>query len=132
MIYEALIWTAPSKGPGHVQEGDVVDLRPMGEAAGLGLAEVGLVVSVRLAGLEPRDVPGFKAPLPGHKKRLNVPLARLQQRRPDFDLARARNPRDAYQPFQPVDSNGLFVEAKAHPALPAAGLVRDKKTGKDL
>ena len=63
------------------------------------------------------------------KKRFNIPLQRLKNQFPAFDLVRARDPLDDYQPFIPFDEDDFrYLEGPALRPFALWGLVVDKKT----
>ena len=64
------------------------------------------------------------------KRRFCIPLERLKQVFPDFDIAKARDKNVIYQPFLPVDEDNLSrLPLKVKP-LSVHGLVFDKVFGK--
>lgn len=113
----------------RVLEGDIVEVRR--PQLGIGRREASEFLWLRLTGPEVDELAGFKRSLVEadttfDKRRFCIPFDRL----PPVDLARVRDPNDAYQPFLPVDfDSGLFLEGAAAAPLSVAGRVFDKSTG---
>jgi len=132
-----------SKIPEHIQEGDVVAVRPA--QVGIGMKEAGLWLWLLIDGLEesqytpltdpvyePFDPTGIYKPRSAYpvfdKRRFCIPLARIKQLIPTFDLDRARDPNDPYQPFYAMDEdNNLWLTDQT--PWQAEGLIFDKETG---
>ncbi len=65
------------------------------------------------------------------KRRYCIPLRTLKEYFPDFDIDRAKNPNDIYQPFMILDEDNLTYLAPRKP-FRVEGLVFDKVTGNYL
>lgn len=112
--------------------GDVIECRPPG--VGLGWMEMSRFLWLRVEGLEENDAGMLHQPREGwEKRRYQIPLARLAAIVPGFNVARATDLADIYQPFLPVDEEtGRFLEGVAVPPLPVEGLIFDVVTGRFL
>lgn len=115
--------------------GDIIEVRlPRGE---IGTLERQVFLWLRIYGLDLGDMSQLKTPhfsndeLPERqfdKRMYSIPLARLKQVMPSFDMERARDPEDLYQPFFVLDeTTGRFV-ANGQAPLPVQGLILDKRT----
>lgn len=119
---------------GHERKlaGDIIACRVPG--SGIGTAEAHSYLWLRVEGLEEnvcarltdRVEEGGAA---FDKRRYCIPLERLQAVVPTFDIARALDPLDLYQPFLVVDEDGPYTFLTMTPPLAAEGLIFDKVTG---
>ena len=68
------------------------------------------------------------------KRRYFIPLQRLKKIKPDFDIARAMDTNDSYQPFMVVDfaDSGFFRYLASDKPLSVHGLIFDKIRGEYL
>jgi len=128
------------KAPEHIQEGDLVTVRP--PTAGIGMKEAKLWLWILVDGVgsimldaavyEPYDPTGIYKPRSNYirydKRRYCAPLARIKQLYPALDLDRARDPGDAYQPFYTLDEDSNLWLTD-HTPYAAEGLVFDKVKG---
>lgn len=130
-----------ASGHERVQEGDIVTIRrPLGY---IGTKESSLFIWLRIEGEDTSVMEAFRHPefLPDtdtrsdsfgdplvyyDKKRFRIPLERLKEILPRFDLDRARDPLDDYQPFLPIDEDDFHHLDSPAPAYTFWGLVFDK------
>lgn len=122
---------------GHERKlaGDIIGMRPITapQAGKVGSGEQHRYLWLRLTGLEENDWPQLMESLDGFdKRRYCIPLSRLAQRVPGFDVAQAMNPAVAYQPFCLVDEDSPFPFLTTHRPLDVHGLVFDKAIGRYL
>lgn len=119
-----------SAGHERLQEGDIVECRPPSDA--VGRLEMSRFLWLRLSGLEGGQYAALSTGVEGfEKRRYRIPLERLAAVWPGFDVARARDPVEVYQPCLGLDEDtGRYVWAAA--PLEAAGLVQDVVTGEYL
>lgn len=126
---------------GHERKivGDIIAIRK--PSAGIGMAEMKRFLWLRVEGLEENEF-GTLTMLeseeggPGEdltsydKRRYCIPLERLKALYPDFDINRALDSDDIYQPFLPVDEDGpaLYLTSSVVAPLSVEGLVFDKRT----
>ena len=111
-----------------VKEGDIVAVRP--PSRGVGLKEMHDFIWLRVEGYDWHTDAGWLTERGNGKKRKHrIPLTALLARAAGlgvaFDATRVRNPADAYQPFLPVDANGVF-QTPVVTSFPKAGLIFDK------
>jgi hypothetical protein len=117
----------------HYREGDVIlEREPLGR---IGAKEARNFVWV-LASF-PDDVEHVSARVNASdvildKARFNLSVGTLQAALPTFDISRARDPNDVYQPFLPVSSRagGSFVFGTPTQTLNLAGRIHDKQLGR--
>lgn len=109
-IYEVAIAARTFDGPGRAQEGDIILARePLGEIGKFEQEDyIWLLLESDLSTDE------LMAPGATGKRRYSINLATLQGGA--VNLARARNPRDTYQPFFTVNP----IDGRATPTQPAA------------
>lgn len=131
MIYELAIQAFDYPEPDRAKAGDVIVARP---ATGkIGKEELtqfiwitmDVVNPVVLEGLMefPSDVEGRT--IPGKWRKFSIPLLRLKQLNASFDLKRAADPRDAYQPFVNISGSQMTVKE----SVPYDQTILDKDTG---
>ena len=118
------------------KEGDIITVRPTG--TGIGTKEAKIYLWLRLEGLadraafddlgsplfEPDEATGLKY----DKRRYCIPMERILIVEPTFDVDRARDEADLYQPFMVVDVED-FTYVTVDPPLQTSGLVYDKVIG---
>jgi hypothetical protein len=120
-------------------EGDIITSRR--EIGGVGTLEAQKYLWILVDGLEENDLyalhqtlfdgdPAGDDPVNEiEKRRFRIALADLALRDPDFDVERARDPLDIYQPYLQLDSDDfIFIPSSVLP-FDAQGLVWDKSTG---
>lgn len=131
MIYEIAIQAFDYPDPDRAKAGDIIVVRPAvgvigkEEQTGIIWITVDVTNPVVLEGLMefPTDVQGRV--IAGSWRKFAIPLLRLKQLNASFDLKRAADPRDAYQPFVQIDGTRMTV--KEH--IPYDQTVIDKETG---
>ena len=131
MIYELAIQAFDYPEPDRAKAGDIIVCRPA--TGSIGKEEmtslIWLTIDVTnesvLSGLMefPTDVQGRV--IGGAWRKFAIPLLRLKQLNASFDLKRAADPMDAYQPFINVDGGRVVV--KEH--IPYDQSIVDKETG---
>ena len=108
--------------------GDIIALRR--PATAVGSAEMSSYLWLRIEGLEENDMARLTDPIDGFdKRRYCIPFGRLAAIAPDFNVARAKDLNDKYQPFLNVDEETPFRFLTARRALNVHGLIFDKQTG---
>lgn len=121
----------PVDPSGHERslEGDIITARS--PTAGIGRLEMHGHLWLHLEGCEENDR-WLTEPCVGYqKRRYQIPLPRLAELFPWFDLARARDIAEVYQPFLLVDEDtGLYV-IRGRP-LDLHGIVFDTETRRYL
>lgn len=117
--------------------GDIVAVRQPHYA--IGAKERAAYVWLRLEGLEENEMARLADVLVEtedgpvfDKRRYCVPLDRLAEVLPGFDVGRARDTADTYQPFYNLDEETGTWLALQVPPLDVHGLVFDKLTGEYL
>ena len=139
---------ALASGAERSQEGDIIEVRAPND--GIGLSEARTLLWLRFEGLEDweygllkdlwteplmilRDDRVDQYPPVFDKRRYCIPLERLKGVAPFFDLARARDGADPYQPFLPIDTDDddirfqhVYFPGMARPPLRIEGLIYDK------
>lgn len=121
---------------GHERKltGDIIAVRPPN--MGIGLMEGHRYLWLRLDSWEEEQTGQLtmsvqEGDVAYEKRRYQIPLERLKAIVPAFDVDRALDPTDPYQPFLSVDlETGLFLSAA--PPLDIHGLVLDVVTGEYL
>lgn len=126
------------------QAGDIISVSRYVSGGGMGKKTPGLVLSVLLEGGEENFMSRLNIPLGDDlsdadlhtaiydKRRYCIPFERLAQVVPGFNVVRARDCVDNYQPFRLIDQNDRrFCGADARP-LSIYGLVFDKVFGRYL
>lgn len=122
---------------GHERKltGDIVGIRP--PDVGVGRKEMKRFLWLRVEGLEELEFQGLAGPLAFSKTevydkcRYCVPLKRLKEVDPDFDIEKALDPDLTYQPYLLTDEEtGLFLATA--PVFSVHGLIFDKLTGEYL
>lgn len=119
------------------QAGDIIGIRkPLGA---IGSGEMHRFLWLWLEGLEENEMTRLTEPLyaiPGDdtsqqfdKRRYSIPLARLQAVVPSFNIARALDVTDMYQPFLLPDLESPFPHLTTPRPLDVHGLVFDKSVG---
>lgn len=116
-------------------EGDIVAVRNVSN--GIGSGETKKFIWLRVEGLEKLEMDVLIEPLTEEpfetiydKRRYCIPLERLQKFVPTFDINRAKDATDIYQPFLNIDEdNFLYLEGTESKTLRIEGLVFDKVTG---
>ena len=79
-----------------------------------------------MVGLNQPNYPGEEPDLRYDKRRYAVPLERLAELDPTFDIDRAKDLNDVYQPYIPLDGDdGTFLSE--HSPFQAEGLIWDKE-----
>jgi hypothetical protein len=133
----ALESVADTDGGERKKEGDIIAVRPTG--IGIGAKEASRYLWFRIDGLvtraeyeqlasllfEPDDP---ESGVRYDKRRYCVPLARLEIIDPSFDIGRARDTEDIYQPYMMVDPETLEY-LTVDPPFDVSGLVYDKVVG---
>lgn len=123
-------------GGERMKEGDIIVLRP--QATGIGSKETKIFLWLRLEGLftriefdplkesiyEPDEDTGVRY----DKRRYCIPFARLQIVDPSFDINRARDSADLYQPYLVTDAED-YTFVSTNPPFQVSGLVYDKAVG---
>lgn len=117
--------------------GDIIALRRPG--VGIGRLEGQTLLWLRLTGLEDSEMRKLKSQLVVagvaqrfDKRRYCIPLHRIAQRIPSFDVARALNLSEWYQPFLMADEDPPYQFLTTTPAFRVEGLVFDKVRGEYL
>ena len=111
--------------------GDIIGIRR--PALGIGSAERSRYIWLRLEGLEENEMWLLTELIPEFdKRRFAIPFTRLRQAYPDFDISRAMNRDEIYQPFLNVDHNPPYYFLNEVPAFDVHGLVWDKVRGQFL
>jgi len=105
--------------------GDIVAVRQ--PDIGAGLRELKRYLWLRVEGLEESDWGLLEAETDFEKRRFCIHLERLKQFNSNFDPQKAADPDIIYQPFLPVDDDGLFV-FDSNP-INVLGLIYDKEFG---
>ena len=138
-------------GAPRAQEGDIIEVRD--PSLGIGLQEAHDVLWLLVEGLKAQEFSFLKEPLTDplterrddkvvqintlvEKHRYSIPLERLAAVAEFFDIARARDVTDPYQPFLPIDLDDSDVRLH-YTHLPGTapspqrfeGLVFDKASG---
>jgi hypothetical protein len=157
------IWTAPDRGVmpdgmPMLEQGDIVAIRPV--TGYVGMRELHSVVWLLIEGRDNQEMSELAAkwyaeydkdgnPASGAvllaQRRYCIPLERLKDVVPTFDMNKSSDPNVLYQPFLPVDpDNAIRIGAGRYSrsekllletvptALPVQGLVFDKSTGSYL
>lgn len=130
-MYEIAIQAFDYPEPGRAKAGDIIVVRKaigtIGKEEKTGFIWVTMDVAndAVLSGLMefPTDVQGRV--VEGSWRKFSIPLLRLKQLNASFDLKRAADPLDAYQPF--VNISGDRVTVKEH--IPYDQSILDKETG---
>lgn len=109
--------------------GDIIAMRPPSTAVGSG--EMSRFLWLRIEGLEENEMAKLADLLVVNeqifdKRRYCIPLDRLKAVVPSFDIARAKDSADKYQPFLGVDEETPFRFVRDHRPLNVHGLVYDK------
>lgn len=112
-------------GPGRAQEGDIIAIRE--PQLHIGLKEGRDFLWFLADDSELPDPALLEGDAPGLKKRFNIPLARLQAKFGQFNLSRARNPDDWYQPFRGTDTGGMH--RSEHALFTLRDIMVDKRSG---
>jgi|SRR3990167_179690 len=108
--------------------GDIIAIRRPAQA--VGRLEQSGYLWLRIEGLEENEMARLTDPIEGHdKRRYCIPLDRLAQVVPSFNVARARDLADKYQPFLGVDEDPPFRFICSERPFNVHGLVWDKQTG---
>lgn len=122
-------------GAERKKKGDIVAIRASGEA--IGAQEGKRYLWLRIEGLEENEMslftqqvrePTFPTGEPFDKRRYCVPLGRVQTLYPSFNMTRALDSNDFYQPFVLIDSEDFSIVTADAP-WQVSGLVFDKATG---
>lgn len=131
MIYELAIQAFDYPEPDRAKAGDIIVCRPA--TGSIGKEEmtslIWLTIDVTnesvLSGLMefPTDVQGQV--IPGSWRKFSIPLLRLKQLNASFDLTRAADPKDAYQPFVNISGSRMIVKE----SIPYDQTILDKQTG---
>jgi len=110
--------------------GDIAAAVPM--RTRLGSKELHRFVWLRVYGLDWYEMRALQAtvdePVLYEKRRYCVPLGRLKQVYPAFDIAKATDENVIYQPFLMVDEETYHIRAKGSSIFPVHGLIRDRLT----
>lgn len=130
MKYEVAIQAVDYGDPKRVQVGDIVTMRPA--RGSVGRKELQSVIWVTINSPVDLGWADFKEPMRDKngeviaKRRfsIGVGLGKLKTIMPSFDLAKAANPNEVYQPFVNVDATGGRQRAKQD--IPLTGLFTDK------
>lgn len=135
----ALESLADDAGGERKKEGDIIVVRPIGE--GIGETETKRYLWLRIEGLFNRaEYDVLALPIVVHdpidpaiiteydKRRYNIPLAKLQTFDATFDIDRARDSLDFYQPYMIIDQE-TFQYLTVDPPFNVSGLIFDKSTG---
>lgn len=110
--------------------GDIVAFRKPAEA--IGLKEMKNFLWLRVEGLEENEMPRLVEPVEVggqyyDKRGYSIPLERLKKVFPSFDIERALNTDEVYQPFLVLDDDGRYTYN--HPPLNVHGLIFKKSHG---
>ena len=127
--------------------GDIIGVRPLipGIYGGLGTKQGAVNLILHLEGLDKNEMDqlhlGYDVPFDPEnnedfvsydKRRYCIPFKRIKKLHPPFNINRAQDPDDVYQPFVTMDPDPFF-EFLANPQLfRVEGLVFDKATGRYL
>lgn len=123
----------------RICEGDVVEIRK--PLSAIGFKEANLFIWILIENLEwfesnkykdqSYDVsnPDLEFAQRFDKRRYMIPLQHLKTIVPEFDIDRARNPNDIYQPFRILDLNNFRWIIDNDP-IAVEGLIFDKILGK--
>ena len=137
MIREIAI--ALFNSPGGIEEGDIIECRE--PTKGIGTKEGSrwiwfrADISEALAGhlkdpcISPSGIVGVRGKFL-FKRRYKIPLEKIIDLRPDFDMKRARDLDNEYQPLIAVDRKMLFVDPDLNTfELEKLSIIYDKLTG---
>ena len=109
--------------------GDIIAVRRPNTA--IGRLEMSGYIWLRVEGLEENEMARLKDPIDGHdKRRYCIPLDRLLAIAPAFNISRAKDLNDKYQPFLGVDEEPPYRFIYGHRPLNVHGLIFDKQTGR--
>ncbi len=144
VVWEAAlsVETLAPTAAGHerIQEGDILAIRQESDGiGGVGQKEMLGFVWLRLEGLESTFmaeletgmIDALDEAVRWDKRRFCIPLARLAQVFPAFDVVQARDRTRCYQPFLSVDEESGLYTSKVQ-VLSVFGLVFDKQRMKYL
>lgn len=117
----------------RAKEGDIIAVRPPHFV--IGTAERTGYIWLRIEGLEEGDFGLQRTVFEGKtrfdKRRYSIPLHKLKQVYPAFDINRAKDINDEYQPFIVLDlDTGVYLAP--HKPFSVHGLVFDKVKGEYL
>jgi hypothetical protein len=125
--------------PGGTEEGDVIVCRAPSDGIGKKEAKLWLWfradISEALADVlatewKDRDVNSATYKKMFAKHRYKIPLERIADIDPDFDLIKARDQLNGYQPYLPLGEDMLFIDPDPDTlALETLNVVWDKSTG---
>lgn len=130
MIYEIAIQAEDYQDPRRAQVGDIITIRP---ARGtMGRKQVNHLIWITVDSPVDLNIADFKSPVFAkdgtmlHKRRFNIngSLDKLKQIMPSFDIEKAKNPRETYQPFLNLDEKLGHQTSKQH--VPLVNLLQDK------
>lgn len=122
---------------GSIEQGDILCVRkPVGHC---GMAERGRMIWIRVTTeldstvLDQLGEPFIESDVLYQKRRYSVPLNRIAEKFPSFDINRALDEGDHYQPFvgtpdTPYGVKGNFQWAETIPPFDIEGFVFDKAT----
>ncbi len=121
-------------GGERAKEGDIITVRNPHHV--IGLKERTNYLWLRVEGLEENDcnnlnMDGGEGGVRYDKRRYCIPLHKLIEVFPSFDISRARNITDEYQPFMMLDEDSGEYLSPVKP-FSVNGLVFDKITGEYL
>lgn len=137
---------APQNGNERILVGDIASINPVANQTGMGMLMMRRYMAIILEGIptelidrlsdHPQMVDGAwdmeARPDLYDKRRYCIPLERLKEVVPSFDIEKALDKSLVYQPFRPVDEEtGLYLETDT-PPLDVHGLLFDKVTGEYL
>lgn len=113
--------------------GDIIAIRRPAQA--IGSKEMSRFLWLRVEGLEENEMARLTDPIEQNgetydKRRYCIPLERLQAIVPSFNVNRAKDLNDKYQPFLNVDEEPPYRFIGQHRPLNVRGLVFDKLTGR--
>ena len=108
--------------------GDIVAIRRPAQA--IGTKEAKTYLWLRVQGLEENDMARLTDSIEGFdKRRYCIPLERLKEIVPTFDIAKAMDPNVIYQPFLILDEEDFKFLGSEQP-FEIEDILFDKQTGK--
>ena len=130
-----------ASGHERKQEGDIIAVRYPLNA--IGFKEAHTYLWMRIEGLEYTEFTELVDPLTDppygtdttaeiivyDKRRYSIPLSRIKEVHADFDIDRAKDINDLYQPFLTLDEDNFYFLSEHFQPFQVEGLVFDKFTG---
>ena len=128
----SLVDHAPlESGHERVLAGDIIAVRY--PDIGIGLKEAKAFLWIRVEGLEEHELRLLDRSIKGFdKRRYCIPLEKIKEIRPSFDVDLAMDENIIYQPFLTIDYETDYCFILEEPPFQISGLVYDKLTGEYL